>query len=84
MMREDGFGCIFIPDGNENRGSAPPSKYPNAQKDQSERIGLFVAGLAEMNIRRVIERKTQSRSSNNALYLYVPRTFESENKGWSK
>ena len=49
----------------------------------SKRI-FFLAGLAEMNIRRVIERKTQSRSSNNALYLYVPRTFESENKGWPK
>ena len=24
--------------------SNPPSKYPNAQKDQSKRIGLFVVG----------------------------------------
>ena len=31
--------------------SNPPSKYPNAEKDQSERIGLFLEGLAEMNLR---------------------------------
>jgi hypothetical protein len=27
----------------KSRLSNPPSKYPNAQKDQSERIGLFAA-----------------------------------------
>ena len=61
--------------------SNPP---PNAEKDQSERIGLFLAGLTEMNLRRIFERKIRSRSSKNTPYLYDPRTFETENKGWSK
>ena len=37
-----------------------------------------------MNLRRIFERKIRSRSSKNTPYLYVPRTFETENKGWSK
>ena len=43
-----------------------------------------LAGLTEMNLRRIFERKIRSRSSKNTPYLYDPRTFETENKGWSK
>ena len=65
----------------KSRLSNPLSKYPNAQKDQSERIGLFVVGLTEMNRRRNIEGYFKTESSKYKLNKWVPGTLVVQNKG---
>jgi hypothetical protein len=61
--------------------SASAPECPNAQKDQPERIGLFLAGLVEMNLRRNIEGYFKTESSEYKLNKWVPGTFGVKNKG---
>jgi hypothetical protein len=57
---------------------------PSIQKDQSKRIGLFVAGLTEMNLRKNFEGDFKSENSKNKMILLFSETFETQNKGWTK
>ena len=41
---------------------------PKHERDQSERIGLFLASLVEMNLRNTIEGRTERKSLYNGMY----------------